>query len=1314
MLSRVLVATALSAALVSGAAIALLRTEYVGTNLCGYAIATIEEASAAKVRVDRCTVDPTRGRLVIDGLTVGDPGGRLEVRAARVFVQVVVRPLLQRVRLERLEIDHAEVKLALDQTGPARPRGAADHQCLPDALDRFELGRAQVRKASLALTSAGRELVIPRLDVSVHGKGDALEVSLRAAGGSARAGEANLPLTSLHADATVDLRGRGRLDVKGADLAFPDASVSAHGTLADLCQPKIEASAKLRLDDLAALSQELLPGKLAGMGGSFAADVKFALAHDKPRASGELRLRGGSIQGFLPGDLTARFDWTPARLSVGNFELPVGRGGATGSVELAFTEGLPLSADLHVRDLELQELLRRLTQPHAWVLLRTSGHISLKGTASPFNLTGDATLDIPDFAVLDRAYDGRTGTPLRMFEMARTRLTTGISLDAHRIALPGALLDVDGSRVAVDGALYFDSQRGLDLTATSDLLSLAALQGHLGTLTWDGTVVSLKGRVFGPYGTPRIEGGAGIRDFQMLDLSIGNVSGDATFEGMRLALTNLSGRKGATEFGGEVALDFGKPRTPMTAHVEISKGRVHDMVEVLVAAVPALRTIEDQANVDGSITAVLDAQGPASRPDGEGTVTFADVNVFGQKFPKGEARATLHGNEPRLRIEDLTLRRGNGTVTLTGDFGPEYRLEMDAQSHGLTLQDVDLAKAARMQGPFESSARIRGVASHPLVEAKASFAGAKAGKAPVGDGRFSLLLDGDAMSWEGQAGAHRLAGRATIEEGSVPYTATLAVRFPDLSELFQTFLPEAELRGGALEADVAVSGDLLHVAASEGKVQIARLAVERQEMTVENDGPGEFSFGPEGIDVKRLAVRAPYTSATLQGRAASGALDLRLAASLDGRLLQNLFADVDHAAGTCLVQASVGGSFKSPLVLGNVRIEGGEMRLRGLPFAAREMNGSVSFSQDALVIDELHGKLNNGEAKVSGGVSLKRFIPQKVDLAAHLGEASVRLQDNLGATLEGDVTVYGAPLEPVVGGSVTLSRMTYTEDIDVERSLLDFSRRPPAPRVLVKSSVVPRFDLDVHLGRNVRIENNLARADLKGDLKITGTSRNLGLLGSVNTVHGVAQFRGNEFQIEQGVVTFTDRQRIRPSFDLQALSVIKASGKTDEYKVHLHGFGTPAEPHLTLSSEPALAEADVGFLLAFGFVSSQMQQSNSYADSGLAIGVEALNKVTGFSDEVRRFIPKNSILRDPNLDFTSDFSLATSRIEPMARFRSHLLTDKIDLKVLQTLSATQRRYRGVLAYQVSDALSGQLQLDNEHLTTSTDFGADLKFKWEGE
>ena len=193
------------------------------------------------------------------------------------------------------------------------------------------------------------------------------------------------------------------------------------------------------------------------------------------------------------------------------------------------------------------------------------------------------------------------------------------------------------------------------------------------------------------------------------------------------------------------------------------------------------------------------------------------------------------------------------------------------------------------------------------------------------------------------------------------------------------------------------------------------------------------------------------------------------------------------------------------------------------------------------------------------------------------------------------------------------------------------------------------------------------------------------------------------------MLSFTDRQRIRPTFDFQASSQVK------EYKVRLHAFGTPGEPHVSLSSEPALAEADLGFLLTFGFVSTNLQQSTfSAADSGLAIGIEALNKATGFSAEVRRFIPKNAILRDPNIDFASDFSVATNRLEPMARFRSHLISEHLDLSVLQGLST--RRYRGVVSYQLSDALSTRLQLDNEHITsgTGTDFGIDLHFKWEGE
>jgi translocation and assembly module TamB len=260
---------------------------------------------------------------------------------------------------------------------------------------------------------------------------------------------------------------------------------------------------------------------------------------------------------------------------------------------------------------------------------------------------------------------------------------------------------------------------------------------------------------------------------------------------------------------------------------------------------------------------------------------------------------------------------------------------------------------------------------------------------------------------------------------------------------------------------------------------------------------------------------------------------------------------------------------------------------------------------------------------------------------------------------------------------------------------------------MAKSDLLVHYNVDVRLGRGVRIDNNVARTDLRGELTVTGTSRRMGLLGSINTVHGTASFRGNDFQIEQGVLSFTDRQGIRPSFDLQALSTVK------EYKVRLHAFGTPQSPHVTLSSEPALDEKDLAFLLTFGFVQQQIQAGGvSAADTGTAIALEALNKVTGFSEEVRRFIPKNAILRNPTIDFTSDFSLATNRVEPMARFRSQFISEKLDLKILQGLSGGAHG-RGVVAYRLSDSLTVQGQLDNERPQTGTDFGVDLSLRWEG-
>jgi autotransporter translocation and assembly factor TamB len=821
--------------------------------------------------------------------------------------------------------------------------------------------------------------------------------------------------------------------------------------------------------------------------------------------------------------------------------------------------------------------------------------------------------------------------------------------------------------------------------------------------------------VSGPYKSLVIEGRTAAQGVHFMDLSLGDLTTRVAFDttSMKLAFTDVRARKDRSAYQGRIAVDFSSAAMPVDAHVDLSDAYLNDLVDLAAGLVPSLAAVEDPDLVDGHVEGVVDVKGPAAAPSGTASLEMDDMVLWGESFDAGFARLTLIGGNPALRIDELTLLHGEGALHAAGRFGPDWELDIDARTEKFTLADLNMFQRARLSGPMQLTAHAGGIADHPVVNVSLRFTEGMADEADLGEGDLALTLDGKALSWKGTVGANGITGQALLE-GDFPYSCSGTLRVADLPQYVDLLAPDVDIESGSLAAAFDVHGLLLRWRESAGTMTLSQLRIVRSDLPFENDGPAQVSFGPDGIRSERLALRAPFTTAELSGgRGRDGKLDLRLKASIDGRVLPGLMPDIEHASGTYLVQATVGGTARNPTVLGNIRIEDGAASLRGLPVAARALNGSISFSQDALVIDSLSGKLNNGDARVSGGIEMERLVPKKIDMSAHVSDVNVRLQEGAAAMVDGNLTLYGPPLEPVLGGNLLLSQLKYTEDIEIEKSLLDFSRRPPTPKVLTKSPIVVRFDLDVHLGRGVRVENNLARTDLKGDLKITGTSRAIGLLGSVNTVHGTAAFRGNEFQIEQGVLTFTDRQRIRPSFDFQASSEVKSSDVV--YKIRLHAFGTPGEPHVTLNSEPALAEADLGFLLTFGFVSQHLQQSNfSAADSGLAIGIEALNKATGFSEDVRRFIPKNAILRNPNIDFASDFSSVTNRLEPMARLQSHLITERLDLKVLEGL--TTRRYRGLISYQLSDTVSTRFQFDNEHATTgtSTDFGIDLHLKWEGD
>ena len=1327
MVRRLLLSLAFATALVAAGAVAFLRTDFVASNLCSYAVATIEEASKAHVRVASCSVDPVRGTLVIEGLSAADPEDLLQFTAARIFAHVEVRPLQQKLKLVQLEIDHPDLRLLVAPSGRPKPKKTAG-ACLPEVLDRFELGRVKIRKARVRveLPAEGVKVDVPRASVRIRGEGESLRLSVATRTGTVALPGRSVGLLSLRAQAHLDLRGTGTIELVRGDVIGTEATAYVKGKLFDICNPKVEASANVHVDDLTAAAERLLPGVLRGVKGAVQLDGLVRASAGRLDAHGDVRVKGLELEGLAPGDARASFRVTPEKVTLSKLLVPVGTGDVQGQVEVGIARSeLPLTADVSLRAVELAGILGKLGIPRSHVVLRASGRARVHGALAPLALKGEVALDLADFAILDRRHQERANAR-RLLEFGRGKLTTAVAISAERIALGGAELHIGGSRLEVEADFFTDPRRGMELTGRGARFALAEFR-HLGPLPIEGSA-DLDVRVAGPYGDPTIAGTASLRDFHLLDLSLGDVAATVRFAGLILDLSGIEGRKLASRYSGAVRLDFSAEAMPMEARLVLGdSSRLHDLVDLAVGLVPTLSTVHAAEDVDGGVRGVIHARGPVARPDAFAQLDLSDVHLWGQKFASGEVEIALHGGE-KMVIQKLELLHtgepNSSAFELAGRFGPRWELELDGRTRGFDLADLDSASAAKLTGPLAATVRMRGLSSHPVIDAAMKFTGGKAGKAALGDGAFTLRVDGKAMVAHGTVGPHVFDAKARLLD-DFPFTSTVALRFDELAGYLATFAPGSGLDRGAMSADVSLAGSLLRWRQAGGSVQLTRLKVhwtdaeKKAGLEFANDGNGQIAFGPQGIEIKqlRLAEARQQVSASLRGsRASDGRLDFRLSAELDGRLLM-AFAQggenasgpvVEHAAGSARLEAAVGGTGEEPTLLGSLTLVNGELRVRGQPVAVRELNGRVSFTQKAVLIDDLTARLNSGPARLTGSVRLKDWKPEWLDLGARLAEMTVKIQEGLSCTLEEGthLSLVGAPAEPTLSGLVIVARMKYTEDVNIERSLLDFTKRAPAPKALAKSDALVHFNVDVQLSRGVSIANNLARTDLKGEFTLTGTSRQRGLVGSINTLRGTAFFRGNEFQIEQGVINFTDRQSIRPSFDLQAWSQVK------EYKVRLHAFGTPQDTRVSLTSEPALAEADLAFLLTFGFVQSNIQAGAvSASDTGAALALEALNKVTGFSDEVRRFIPKNVILRNPTIDFTSDFSIASNRVEPMARFHSQLLTERLDLKVLQGLST--RRGRGVVAYRLSDSITAQGQIDNEHIQFGTDFGIDLSIRWEG-
>ncbi|MBI2897665.1 MAG: translocation/assembly module TamB domain-containing protein [Deltaproteobacteria bacterium] len=1246
------------------------------------------------------------------------PTEGLLVRAAHVRVTPRLWALANgRLELDEVTVEAAAVRLVVREgrlvNGPTLPRGGARAPGDEPPFRELTFSDTSVTVESDQLASGQ----VHGLDVDVSAEpGNVLEARLRAVGGLVRHARGVEPIRALEVRAalTPDALVIRRVDlgIGDARLKVDEGRVARKGPLDATLTAT--AAAPLAVAERIGLTAPVLRGDAK-------VTARVALRGELWSAQGRLLLSELRIDEFKVADaIDLPFRADPSGVDVATGVVRAASGEARiPSAHLAFDESLTLDADVTLHDLQFAEILENETLPNSHCEFRvTGGGGHFHGTLNPYQIdsAGDILVIGRDVrATLEGWHaDPRHDVFLIPAAELRTRVRfdpTGVRFRQTRIAFGRSSLRVEAHLRLDDTFEVHGQSEAFDLGDFSPLATFDI--GGRGSFRFD---------INGHFEDPTITGHARMAAFRFNTFVFGDVEGDLRFADLRLAITNARGERGRSQYAvpaGE--LDFNPQTIAAKASVQSERLVLSEFYEIWhIDTDPDFTAIQGEANGSAEIrfgSGILDVGYDAS---------LARITAHGERFSSGALRGSWHWVDREegwrggdIVLDELTLRKGAGTVSIDGATHRGGVLDLFVVADRIALGDVQSLPPALsgIRSVLAFHFPVRGpLDALEIDDGRADLGEIRLGQARLGPSSARFSVRGPAVAvradlFGGQIGLEANARRAP----GIPYAARVDLRNIGLGWLLGRLgVPEAAGADAVADGVLHVTrGMLARPEASEGRLTLSHLRMAVAEYGLENvGGPIRLAFGGGAIEVEQADLAGRSTRISLSGTARpGGALALRMRGEVDLEFLQSLYPDLEEVRGTLTIDGHLAGTTRRPLLHGSASVRNGVVKLADYADRLEGISGEVAFSQTRLLFEGFGARFGAGRVSMRGSVRLDGTDLGAYALEFGLSDTAVRLDDEgTSAVLDGTAQLHWVRGErlPTIEGDLEVLRLRYEREIRLA-DLRQLGRR--AQRAEVEEYDPARdhvaLALRLHGRDNLVVQNNLLDAEFRideasGPLRVVGTDQRFGLVGELALTRGTLRFRSYDFDISRGAITFDDRRKIDPRFDITAETELR------DWRVRIQALGTSESFRVFTSSEPELPEEDIAVLLAFGVTRDEL--SDPEANTGQVFGqgaIEALAAVTGVDREVRRVVPIDDIR------IGSTYSTQSNRTEPTLSIGKRLTND---VRVTATTGLGESRdVSANVEWRLNRNLSVEGAYDNNNQqSTLGNVGVDLRFRLEFE
>ena len=1294
-----------------GGALWLASTPWAGRQLCDLASRKVREAAGVEVAFGACRVRPIRLTVDLDEVRVGPPE-RPIFAADSVSVRVApLQALSKTLALDDVSVVRPRVYVVVPPPRPGEKAGP----CPPPLLQQFHLRRLQVEDGTATIVlPGGEEILVGRIDVQTRSEWIPTDLESLLTGARRSRVSVQLGPTLVEAGGRQTLLDQGSLD---ADLAFDlsrlsirdfrvegeGVTVSAHGTVSNLCKPRLglEVAAQAPLPAIFSLARVKMPSS-----GSATVKVQLSGPAASPDAAGQLQLAGARIGPYEPGDARATFRLRGDDLEVTAVEVPFPNGAGISAKATIRLAGNPsVVAEAEVKQVEFAELLSRLGLTDARVMMKLDGRVKVEGPLSPLRLAGQATVDAHDFRVIDRSWVKWKPGLDTVLDLPRGRAELPVVIDLHGVTVnEGGKAIAGDASLGVRGRISFEDVGGFDLLLDGGV-DLTALR-HIASVPMAGKG-TFKGRAAAaPYGPPRVEGALSVRGFHFLQLDLGDVTATAlATPDLVLRIRDGVGQKAESSYTVETTVDLGATPIRILPSRATARGRMRDLFDVVMPWLPTAKLFQDA--IDGSVQLTMPFEGDVPKVNMAFQGTLGKGRLWGREYDWGRIGAHIVEGE-RAIIDEAELHRGEavaeGKGTIHFESPSPWSLNVDFAD--LPLDGLDLPGDG-WGGTVDGDAEFGGTVDSPVIRFSASGEEVRAIGVPIGIVDVEGVLRGRQLEMKAGTAGVTFRSTATLT-GAMPFEASAEIDVEDLTR-FLPGGPPAGLRAQA-HGRASARGTLEDILESQARLELDRVRLGYADFRVGNKDPMLLTVSRQRMAVESFTLQGTNTEFSATGaRERNGKLDFAAAGTLDLRLLGGLLPAIVKTHGRLTVDAAITGTLDSPLIVGGGRIADAGFRLRELPIEFAGITGELTFSQNLVLFERLASTVNGAPTQLRGDMALQRFVPSQIRIEADLDRVPVAIPSWLPTILSGKLEAFGSLDAMTLAGTLRVVTARYTEPFDLDKRILQVGGSSAGPpRAYDPSGEWLRFDIRFLVDGDARVDNDLVRGQARGELLLTGTLASIGITGSMAFLPGARGFyRGNEFVLSRAVADFTDRNRVRMVIDVTGEAALK------DYRVFLHVFGDMDDLKLQLTSTPALSQQDIITLLSLGYTSRDVSLGSNLGVAAGTAAAQALFAVSGLDQQLRRFVPQGGFLQDVNVRLTSAYSKTSLTVEPRLEFETKAMEGKLRVRYQAPLSNQTRGQKAQLEYRLGDRSSVQLQWDNDNTdVTGGDLGADFKLRWE--